>query len=310
MKLKNFAVVGLFFGMSLGVLLSPQPAIAGQPIMINNPSDAACWYSDTAEKILRLALEKSISEYGEPNIQYTRVSLPLSRAMLELQFSDKLDIQAAPAADQWPASSIPIPIPVFQGLSGYQKIYRNNIGPSLSWVDRAEQLRLKTTAMQSGCGKLLGDLLVRNGLKVRRVSAGASLKSMVELQRVDLVVSPAIVPAMTTKVDITHTSQVIADPKIMLYLPMPIYFYVSQEKPELAKRVALGMQRALQDGSMDRLLSPLRQQIIKDLNGRRLISMKNINAPENLQITGSALPGLKPEKSQSGYSQYAHYDKM
>lgn len=72
----------------------------------------------------------------------------------------------------------------------------------------------------------------------------------------------------------------IAD-KIMLYYPLPVYFFVSRHKPSLAKKIHQGLQLALEDGSFEALfkaeIGPYSEK--GKLGSRRLISLINPDLP-------------------------------
>lgn len=212
--------------------------------LYNNPTSIVMDY-------LHRALQVTMEEYGEYQL-IESVKMEQGRSLIELSKSQhsKLDVATYAPTTEREAQAIAIHIPLLSGLMGYrlclideqkqtlfqgiknkQQLINNNItiGQHQDWPDttilRFNNIQVQTTHKK----ELLFQKLIRG--RFNCFSRGAS-----EIYSEYL----------------TYKSQGIAiESELLLYYPLPIFFFVNKSRPLLAERIRLGLQRLIESGEFD-----------------------------------------------------------
>jgi hypothetical protein len=74
-----------------------------------------------------------------------------------------------------------------------------------------------------------------------------------------------------------HLPDMIIEPKLALFIPMPIYIFVCPKYPHLAERIEIGLQAMIDDGSLDSLFKHYHADSIHlaNLDQRRIFRIDN-----------------------------------
>lgn len=224
--------------------------------------------------LLKLSLSKT--DYT-PCFQYIPNHITRSR---EIRF-----IQSGAARILWasPGSAVEgdlraVRIPVFKGMTGYR----------LLLVRHGDEERFKNIAtlddlreMRVGVGARWGDRLVYEaaGLPIQTASFN-TLWQMLEMSRFDYMTLGIHEPWNSLK---RHDESIVVEPRLLLTYEMAAYFYVGKEDQMLHKALSSGMDRALKDGSYDKMLfsSKLIREAVQNagIKDRHVLHIPNPHVP-------------------------------
>jgi hypothetical protein len=245
---------------------------------------------DYGEKLLDLALSKLDIPYQINVITPNNEMLNEARGEIEV-IKGNIDIQWMSTTIDRESQMIPIKTPIYQGILGLRLLLVNQLQhQTFSQISTLEDLQKLT----GGHGLHWGDLPVyaANELPVLSHKHYNSIFKMLELGRIDYFHRGLneIWGELATYKDTLK----IAD-NVMLFYPLPVYFFVTKSNPELAKQLEKGIRLASEDGSFKKLFEQSVGHYIANgkLESRKLIILKNPNLPKNTPFieTNWWLPG-------------------
>jgi hypothetical protein len=241
-------------------------------------------------KLLDLAMSKTgvaFEVIGPENENITE-----ARGELEV-IEGRLDLQFLSTNVYRESRMIPVKIPVYRGLLGLRLLL---IRPGR----QDEFARITTVADLSKYAGLhgthWGDLPVyaANHLPVVTSVKYESLFDMLIQKRGDYFHRG--VSEIWPELGRYGGELVIAD-QIALFYPHPVYFFVGNHRPELARLLEKGLQNALADGSFKELFLQEYQSVIDkaELDKRRIIVLTNPVAPEDAPVIDTSwwMPAAK-----------------
>ncbi len=254
--------------------LIPTITLAATTIYYPRPESAIDRRNIYPVKVLELVLEKSGARYLP---RASPVQMPQSRALLELATGSKL-VHVA-----WGMTSIereqqvlPVRIPIDKGLLGWRlALVADRRTDVLKGVRSIGDLR----AFTAGMGHDWPDtaLFRANGLEVVDVPNYELLFRMLANGRFDYF--PRSVSEVWAELD-AHEGLAL-DRHIVLHYPAPAYFFVSKDNTALAAAIARGFERAIADGSFDRLFQQHFGKQLKRaaIGRRRVLELDNPSLP-------------------------------
>lgn len=196
---------------------------------------------------LQLALEKAGSSL---RLEPSYYSMEQERALVNLELNERLDVVWSMTSREREQRLLPVRIPLDKGLYGW----RIALLPS----SRAELLKdvrslndLHPFSAGQGHDWPDTDILRSNGLPVTISANYGSLFRMLHAQRFDYF--PRSVIEIWDELKHPRSKQLVADSHVLLHYPAAMYFFVSRQRPELAQTLQLGLERAIADGSFERL---------------------------------------------------------
>lgn len=184
---------------------------------------------------------------------------------------------------------LPVPIPVTGGILGLRS----------GWTHRSQMARLATIRTR----KDLGDIVLLQGLGWSDVDIfdAAGLRTftarsedlfrLVDHQRVQLFPRGIAELEREAQLMASSTSDTSLDPHLLLAYPFAGFFYVSPDNQPLADAIRTGFERAIADGSYQRLVEELiftpwlRRTLV--LKNRRVIVLANPVAADVLSAVES-----------------------
>ncbi|WP_354624814.1 transporter substrate-binding domain-containing protein [Psychromonas sp. MME2] len=226
---------------------------------------------------LQRALQVTIPEYGDYELTAS-AQMEQGRSLVEIAKLEhsKLDIAVFGSTKEREEVAIPIRIPGLSGLMGYriclikegnqtifdgiknkhQLIEKNiTIGQHQDWPDttilRANHISVQTTHKK----QLLFQQLIRGRFDC--FSRGTSEVYAEYLKYKE--------------------QGIIIEKNLMIYYPLPLFFFVNKSRPELAARLQLGLQRLIESGEFDSMFEQVYAPIIKELKltERTVIDLNN-----------------------------------
>lgn len=246
-----------------------------------------------------MALEKTIDEYGAYQLKAVPVSMRQQRQFISLD-DNLLDVMWTATSAEREKRALPVRIPLLKGLIGHRVfVIRKTDVERFAQLDRLEDLA-RLTAVQ-GLAWPDVDILRNAGLKVENLVWRKSLYKMVSSGIVDYY--PRSVLEVLDEWKSEFEPDLVIEQKHLLIYPSAMYFFVRRENAQLASRLSLGLTKAIEDGTFDRLFlaEPSHQKALSTfLNEKRRVHF--INNP--------LLPEATPLEDESlWYTSYQSTEK-
>jgi hypothetical protein len=252
--------------------------------------------SETRDKyqfeLLELALQKTRDTYGDYKLIRVNQKITSLRASREVSRGEIINIEAAPnwtteSADSLigRAKRIAIKIPLLHGMLGYRRlVVRHSDLEKFNQIKSESELR----ELVAGQGKDWEDIFIyqANDYKVNDEADYYNLFAMLVAKRFDYIpLSIVEVDSFVAKFS-KYSNDVAIVPHILIYYPFPVLFQVSINHPELARRLEIGLSKAEQDGSMNRLFESYFQKELATLRNEnnRVFVLENARVPKELQL--------------------------
>lgn len=238
-------------------------------------------------QVLKLALDKTISKYGDYRIEYT-VKMTRNRALRAIN-NQVINVYDAPTRQEWEENALPIYFPISKGLLSYRLLLVNKNSLQLfSKVNTVGDLK----KLRAGLGSQWSTtrILKAKDFNIIIGNRYENLFSMLEADRFDYFlrgVNEIFGEYETFK---KTSPSIVIEKEIVAYIFLPIYFFVSPKQPKLAKRIKEGLELALKDGSFNKLFYKNYGQDLKKakIKARRMLQItpktnaipKQISAPK------------------------------
>ncbi len=280
-----------FFLSFILICLTSQLAYA-EPMIISYPrppedNDARAAY---ALRIIGLAMKKTEEDFGFWKVQFSADGMERPRMESTVEKGDIAQVLMLPGSDDYDKRFTLIPIPIDKGLIGFRisLVHRDN-----------RNLFAKTTTLDAlkkpfGCLARtwqITKVFDYNRLNVRKTDKYKDLFNLVQNKRCDYF-SRGVGELLS---EFGYWSQshpdIAIEPHILLRTPLAFYLYVSKSKPKIAKRLEVGLQRALEDGSFEKLFQDEFNSAIMSLRimGRRVITLDQAKPHSNAPYADTRL---------------------
>lgn len=227
-------------------------------------------------RILQAALEATIEEYGTYELIGTGVGLTRNRALAELLRGELINVHVAPTRPEWETSALVVKIPVMKGLLSYRLLLIKRSDSDLfSTISTIDELK----SLKAGSGTQWSTTIAMEeaGFKIEKSTNYESLFKMLNIGRFDYF--PRGLTEVFEEFDniIPNYPSLIIDESILLYMFTPTYFFICPNNPELSERIQVGMERIIDNGTLDILFYERFGEVIErsNLQNRRIISIEN-----------------------------------
>ena len=187
----------------------------------------------------------------------------------------------APKPD-WEKRLIPIRIPIRKGIQGFRTflILKKN-QPMLSNITTLAALKKIPTG--SGQQWSTTRVLKDNNFNVKVGNNYEGLFNMLVFNRFVTFGRGINETAVEFESHKDQFPELAIEKDLLLFIPLPTYFFVSPKHPKLAERIETGLSAMLEDGSFDALFNEEFGELIKksNLQHRRMFKISNPNlSPE------------------------------
>jgi hypothetical protein len=232
--------------------------------------------------VLHLALAKSGRSYTLKPDTHT---MQQARAIQDMvDGKDNVDLLWTMTTDEREAQLIPIRIPLDKGLIGWRIALvmqeRKNL---FKEVKKLADMQAFTAGQEHDWPDV--PILKSNGLPVNTSSSYEALFKMLQVKRFDYF--PRSVIEIWNELRDHPSLGLAAEPEVVLHYPSATYFFVNPRKPELAQELRAGLEKAVADGSFDKLFQQHQQAAIQraNLKQRRVIELSNpLIKPDSLPL--------------------------
>ena len=225
-----------------------------------------------AEKMIKLALEHIDTKY---ELQIVPGSLTQVR-MVEDAMNGSLDIIWAGTSKDLEEQLEPVRIPLYKGLLGHRfLIIRKGDQARFDGINTLEDL--KKVKLGQGTAWVDTKILEANALNVVKTMKYQNLFFMLDGGRFDAF--PRAVFEPFSEVASYPNLNLTVESRLMLVYKMDFYLFVNKNNKKLARELELGLNRAIQDGSFEKVFlsaKSVQEAIAKgDLKNRVVIPLDN-----------------------------------
>ncbi|WP_062063561.1 transporter substrate-binding domain-containing protein [Cellvibrio sp. OA-2007] len=247
----------------LALSLTSAPFISAQTIVrVNEATDGNGRY---AMQMVNLAFSKIDTKY-----KFELDNSEVSQARnIEDVANGKSDLLWAATNQDMENKLLPVRIPLYKGMLGHRIFIINPA--SQAKFDRVKTFEdLKQFTFGQGTTWADSDILASNGLKVIRTNKYQNLFYMVEGGRFDAF--PRGVQEPWQELINNASLPLTVEKHIMLVYRMPMYLFTNKKNTKLAADLELGLNRAIADGSFDRVF--LNDPMVKDVLAKANLSQR------------------------------------
>ncbi|WP_230537373.1 substrate-binding periplasmic protein [Teredinibacter turnerae] len=250
------------------------------------PSDAVYSEHDIYHKaVIRLILEKT----GRP-FTITPISIPALPASRVARYlnSNLFNIVAIHTDAQKERELRPIRYPVYRGLSGWRLLLiRSDAQSRFANIRTLSQLE----SLVAGMGNDWPDTLTLQdaGFTVQTAPHRDNLLKMLDHGRIDFF--PRGIYEVWSELPSAKASGLVMEQTLALRYPTAFYFYVSRANEELAQLLERGFEKAIADGSFQKLFfRTYGEPILKaNLAARRILKVPNKHMPPQTPLSDKRL---------------------
>lgn len=273
-------------GLLMCISLFPGFTIATE-VLIRYPLLAA--RNDPQQAYMRSVLQLACHKAQANCRLVPTLEMVQSRSIAELQKPDsRIDVMWCMTDPQREQRLRPIRIPLYKGLIGWRVALLPKGAPQL--LAQVKQLA-DLAAFRAGQGHDWPDVtILRNaGLPVITSSDYEPLFSMLNQRRFDYF--PRGVIEIENEYRAHAASGITIDPHVLIHYPSAFYFFVGHDNAALASLLETGLERAIADGSFDRLFQQHHGATLRrlKLDSRRVIELNNPLLPAQTPLQRKAL---------------------
>ena len=229
-------------------------------------------------ELLQAALEETTPRWGPFQITVSPNVVSAARAELLLAGSSDITITVRTTSTDREKTLQAVMIPLDKGLTGYRLFMTK--APTQQRLSQVRTLQdLKQFSIGQGINWIDGDILRNAGFNVVTSPNYDSLFAMLEANRFDLFSRGINEIGMEFNFASGRYSYLTIEKSLMLYYPLPRYFFFSRTKDgeRLAHRVEEGLRLLLKNGKFDKRYQAFKRSILVDLQlaGRRIFRLDN-----------------------------------
>lgn len=263
-------------GVSL-TLLFTNVAHAMDVAILDAPVNEIDKRNDYTNILLTQILQRTQAKYGPFRVEYAPSYMYRDRLLTELKRGVVVNVTAKATRPDWEDSElITLRIPVDKGITEYRiSLIRAGDQDKFSHITSLDELKRLTL----GVGHAWSTRQVFQALNFKYEAAAdwEGLYKMLVAGRFDYF------PRALSEVFVEYDDRKATFPdmaienSMMLYFPLPKYFFVSPQAPHLAARIEEGFKAMIKDGSFDKLFLKYHQPLIDraDFCSRRILRMNN-----------------------------------
>lgn len=238
--------------------------------------------SKYTHETLRKALELSSDKFGTFEIDVKPLSMNHDTAFYELSRGNIINVAMSGATPDKDHLAIPIRIPIRRGILNYRLLVINkNHADIFKNISSATQLKNLTVGIHGS--SVTAEIMKIQGFNV---VAGASYDGMfrqLSQNRFDYIPRGVHEAFDELEVRKSNLDNLMIEPNLALYMPMPYYIYVSPSYPKIAERIEYGLEKMIE------------QKLIKSTFDKYYAEdMKKANLAERI-IIDIGNPFLSPE---------------
>ncbi|WDE07920.1 transporter substrate-binding domain-containing protein [Thalassomonas viridans] len=231
-------------------------------------------------ELLQLVLDKTRDEFGSAVLQAETFNMSHGRGELSLE-NGLIDVAFFATNKTREQRFRAIKYPILQGILGYRiLLVHKGRQADFAGIKSLEQL---ANDFIGGFGTHWADMAILedNQLKIITNPLYPNLFAMLDANRFDYF--PRGINEIWQEAKQLGESyrNIVIEQTLAFYYPYPVYFFVTRDNTRLAKRIRLGLEQALKDGSLKELFLKYHLQDIQRsrLHQRRILLLENNQLP-------------------------------
>lgn len=247
-----------------------QPPLAPQLIVFGYPHQIVDPLTLYPIRLLTAALDKSAEPYV---LQASPVPMVQDRSLREIAAGHQVDVFWSMTSVEREQYLLPVRIPIDKGLFGYRLLLTTERNQQLT--ESVQTLaQLKKLLILQGHDWPDTKILKSNQLKVITSNHYRSMFDMITTGRADLF--PRSILEVWKEIEL-EKHQLRVDPRLSIYYPTALYFFVSKSQPALAKRIENGLNQMIKSGEFEQLFMQEYGAELKEAatSKRRIIYLQN-----------------------------------
>ncbi|HSD38224.1 MAG TPA: hypothetical protein VLC92_11995 [Rhodocyclaceae bacterium] len=253
------------------------PLRAMDVAILDAPVDDIDKRNDYTNILLTEILKRTEPKYGPFRVAYAPSYMYRDRLLTELKRGVAVNVTAKATRPDWEDSGLlTLRIPVDKGISEYRiALIRAGDQDKFSRINDVEELKRLTL----GVGHAWSTRQVFQALNFKYEAAAdwESLYKALVGGRFDYF--PRALSEVFVEYDDRKASypDIAIENSLLLYFPLPKYFFVSPQAPHLAARIEDGFRMMIKDGSFNKLFLKYHQPLIDraDFCSRRILRLNN-----------------------------------
>ena len=245
-------------------------AVGAEVVRVPAPEFNGDHRMDYAIQLLQLVLSKTGTEY---RLQVAQVLMNQDRGALELEAGRLIDVCALPTSAEREARLLPIRIPITKGALGWRiGLIRKGDQELFAHVNTLQDLKGVRLAQARDWPDT--KIFQANGISVITAPASEGLFKMLEAKRFDYLPRD---PLAIWEEQENNADELAVEPHLALHYYQDSFFMVNRKNTRLAQVIHDGLERAIRDGSFDKLFQQyFGEQIRKaHLETRTVIELQN-----------------------------------
>jgi hypothetical protein len=245
-------------------------------------------FNDVKE-ILRLALEKTVPEFGPFELRASSQHTNGLRYLNNLANDSDLNVVWSSTTESKERNYLPIRIPLRKGLLGYRLLLVHKDNQDL--LKNVKNLQdLKKFSVGQGVGWDDVKLYEANGIDVIEAKY-SNLFRMLSYKRFDFFPRGISEIYAEFEKESVPNPDLVIDEHLLIHYPWPYYFFVSKTNPQLHQRLELGLRKMIKDGSFDAIFWKYNRKAIEAVNfkNRRIIHIQNHLLPKETPLNDARL---------------------
>ncbi|WP_157378580.1 transporter substrate-binding domain-containing protein [Aliagarivorans taiwanensis] len=251
-------------------------SLALDVVRYNPPHSEKDKRNDYPLSLLTAALEVTKSEYGDYRIDFAPFLLQRERALKELLRGEIINVYNAPFQKHWEETLPPIYFPILRGLLNYRLLLITRQNESrFSALSDVTQLK----SLRAGLGSQWSTTKVFRELEYTVVTSNNydGLFGMLHYGRFDYFVRGINEVFPEYQAYRTKYPSIVVEQTKALYVPLPMFFFVSPQEARLKERIEKGLWSLHESGELKLLFDQFYGDDIRQagLKHRLLLTVGN-----------------------------------
>jgi len=260
---------------------------AADAVIVNRPNTPSDKRNAYVYEILKTALKKTEKDYGPYTFRLANVLMQRGnfanqlapakdRLLHEIQRGEHINVAALVTRPEWEKNALPVRIPIDLGLMSHRfLLIRADDQALFSGIRKLEELK----ALRSGARANWSNyrVLQHHGFTLVPFDDYEGQFRMLVNGRFDYITRGVHEAFVEIKQYGARYPKMAIERDLLLYMPLPQYFFVSPSQPRLARRIEAGMKTMLRDGSFHEIFQRHHGAYLKPETfcGRRIFRIDN-----------------------------------
>lgn len=245
-------------------------------VMIPSPKSKLDVRKKYNYEILENALQLSSNKYGPYEIKIMPFSMTNDVTFYELSRGTSINITMSRATPDKDHLATPIRIPIRRGILNYRLLVINKDKKDLfNKINSTEQFKQYTAGIHANA--VTSEILSVLGFKVTEGATYDGMFRQLSQNRFDYIPRGVHEAFDELKLREGLVDNLMIEPSLALYMPMPYYIYVSPSYPRLADRIEYGLEKMVEQKLIQRIFNKYYAEDMKRANlaDRKIIHIGN-----------------------------------